>query len=388
LVAELPQSDSDDDGDIDLDGGFEESEEAGGSAMPEDWMDDSIHCFEGHGHQSGVYSVAWSPSAADLVATGGSDDRAFLWRVGQDAFEETQGECSELTGHTDTVSSLAFSSTGSLLASGAMDGSVRIWESSTGKCIQTLEGPGDSVDWVRWHPRGNVVLAGSADFTVWMWLASTGACMQVFTGHAGPVTCGGFTSDGKLIVTGGGEEDASLKIWDPRSGECKFTVSGAHFHAAGLTSLALHPESALAATGSEDGTAKIVALESGRITSSLVGHDEGASIEAVVFVTGLQLVATAGMDGKMIIWDTASAVTRATCQHPEGVTTMVCHPTQPVIVTGCMDGAVRCWDARTGTCTHTFHGHSEAVQDLATSPDGNMVLSGAEDGTCRVFSLI
>jgi ribosome assembly protein SQT1 len=126
-----------------------------------------------------VYSVAWSPQQADLVVTGGSDDRAYIWRVGQEAFEQTGGAVLELTGHTDTVSSLLFNADGSSLASGGMDGRVKIWEVASGRCMQTLEGPGDAVEWLTWHPKGNVLLAGAADFTAWMWLAQTGACMQV-----------------------------------------------------------------------------------------------------------------------------------------------------------------------------------------------------------------
>lgn len=123
--------------------------------------------------------MAWSPTQPDLVATGGADDRGYLWRVGQEAFEETGGAVVELGGHTDTVGSLAFSADGASLASGGLDGRVKVWEPSTGRCVQTLEGAGDAVEWLAWHPKGAVVLAGSADFTAWMWLAATGACMQV-----------------------------------------------------------------------------------------------------------------------------------------------------------------------------------------------------------------
>jgi WD40 repeat protein len=58
--------------------------------------------------------------------------------------------------------------------------------------------------------------------------------LQVFTGHSGPVRCGRFTPDGKSVVTGGGEGDESLKVWDPRNGACTLSVNDAHlFHSAG-----------------------------------------------------------------------------------------------------------------------------------------------------------
>ena len=76
-----------------------------------------IHTFGGH--TDPVYAVAFNPRATDVVATGGGDDRGFVWRVGEDAFMENQGAVFELTGHADTVTSIQFSSTDSgLLATG------------------------------------------------------------------------------------------------------------------------------------------------------------------------------------------------------------------------------------------------------------------------------
>ena len=55
----------------------------------------------------------------------------------------------------------------------------------------------------------------------------------MFSGHTGPVRCGQFTPDGKAVVTCGGEGDATLKMWDPKSGSCTGTVQGHGFHEAG-----------------------------------------------------------------------------------------------------------------------------------------------------------
>lgn len=390
VLADLQGQQNPDEEDMsDGEGGEEDEDgEAGGGGGDEEMEDDSIHLFEGH--TSGVYSVAWSPRQADLVATGGADDRAYIWRVGQEAFEATGGAVLELSGHTDTVSSLAFSADGTFLASGGMDGRVKVWEVASGRCAQTLEGPGDAVEWVQWHPKGGVLLAGAADFTAWMWLAATGACMQVFSGHSGPVTCGSFTPDGKGVVTGGGEGDASLRLWNPKTGECTLTVQGHPYHTGGLTCLDVHPDSTAVVSGSEDGVPKVVNLGNGRVVASLAGHQEDTSVEAVAFSRHLQHVAmSGGMDGQLLVWDLNAAVasTRATCQHPEGVTRLAQHPTQPLIFTGCLDGVVRCWDTRTGSCVRAWGGHRDAVQDLAVSPDGNYVLAGSEDDSARVFSM-
>jgi ribosome assembly protein SQT1 len=68
-----------------------------------------------------------------MVATGGCDDKAYIWRVGQDAYEDTAGSMAtyELSGHSDTIVALAFNAAGTLLATAGMDGeSIGVREGS------------------------------------------------------------------------------------------------------------------------------------------------------------------------------------------------------------------------------------------------------------------
>ncbi|KAL3132557.1 hypothetical protein ABBQ32_009096 [Trebouxia sp. C0010 RCD-2024] len=358
------------------DGGYESDSEEGqdeGEGQTE-VTDDAVHCFKEH--KDAVFAVAWNPAQADMVASGGGDDIAYIWRVRHEGLHT-------LKGHTDSVAALAFNSSGTLLASGSLDSRVSIWESSSGRCVHSLEGPGESVDWVAWHPRGDVILAGSEDFTAWMWNAQSGDMMQVFYGHTGAVRCGRFTPDGKTIVTGGGEGDATLKVWDPKTGSCTGTIQGHGFHTAGLTSLDISADSTVVITGSEDMTAKISNLHTGKVLGTFQGHTD--SVEAVALSAALPVAATASIDGKVLIWDNATLSVRGTCEHPEAVVALCCHPSQPLIFTGCLDGAVRCWDLRTGVCIQTRTGNTKGIQSVALSPDASMVLAGSDDMTARVY---
>jgi WD40 repeat protein/uncharacterized caspase-like protein len=69
-----------------------------------------------------------------------------------------------LTGHTDSVSSLAFSPNGTLLASGGEDKTIRFWSLTTGKMIRTLKDSG-SVMAIAFSPDGKNLVSNEVEGT-------------------------------------------------------------------------------------------------------------------------------------------------------------------------------------------------------------------------------
>jgi WD40 repeat protein len=64
----------------------------------------------------------------------------------QDCIEETYKSGVLYTGHKDTVSTVAFSSDGNLLACGSFDGQINIWNTATRALHGTLEGSGSGFE--------------------------------------------------------------------------------------------------------------------------------------------------------------------------------------------------------------------------------------------------
>eukprot|EP01031_Cornospumella_fuschlensis_P038204 gene38204-46422_t len=87
------------------------------------------------GHSDAVYCVAIHPTDLTLVATGGGDDKAYLWRTPLDPSLPPPFPL-ELKGHTDTVTAVDFNFNGQLLLTGAYDGTVRVWKVLDGECVQ------------------------------------------------------------------------------------------------------------------------------------------------------------------------------------------------------------------------------------------------------------
>uniref|UniRef100_A0A7N0UP15 Angio-associated migratory cell protein n=1 Tax=Kalanchoe fedtschenkoi TaxID=63787 RepID=A0A7N0UP15_KALFE len=374
---ELPEADEDDLGSDRAGADFEYNDE-----------DDSMHTFTGHTGE--LYAVVCSPTDPSLVATGGGDDKGFLWRIGQGDW------AFELQGHNDSLSTLVFSNDGLLLASGSLDGVIKVWDMPSGNLRCTLDGPAGGIEWLRWHPRGHLLLAGSEDSTLWMWNADKGAYLNMFTGHASSVTCGDFTPDGKTICSG--SDDATLRVWNPQTGDTLHVVRGHPYHTEGLTCMAMKTGSAgstLAITGSKDGSVHIVNINTGKVVTSLIAHLDPAhpetahsdSVECVGFAPSSLWAATGGLDQKLIIWDLDHSVPRSVCDHPDGVTCLTWIGSSRYVATGCLDGKVRVWDSLSGQCARTFSGHLDAIQALAASANLDFIVSSSLDGTARVFEI-
>ncbi|KAG0287722.1 hypothetical protein BGZ96_008375 [Linnemannia gamsii] len=106
-----------------------------------------------------------------------------------------------MQGHTNGVSSVAFSPCGKKIVSSSWDKTVRLWSSETGKEMFVLRGHASEVNVVKYAPDGRRLVSGSSDKTIRFWDSETGnpglACDA-----SSKVNSLDYSPDGRRVVSG------------------------------------------------------------------------------------------------------------------------------------------------------------------------------------------
>ena len=159
------------------------------------------------GHSDSISSAAWSPDSAHIL-TGSRDGTARVWdaRTGETTLELT---------HTDWVTAVAWSPDSAHILTGTIDGTARVWDARTGQTTLELT----HTDWVRavaWSPDGAHILTGTMGGAARVWDAETGKTTLELT-HQRPVNAVAWSPDSTHILTA--SDDGTTRIWDATTGE-------------------------------------------------------------------------------------------------------------------------------------------------------------------------
>ncbi|KAL5476790.1 CIA1 [Sanghuangporus weigelae] len=195
------------------------------------------------GHAKTVRCVAWAPSGKTF-ATASFDSNIGVWEQegagadgddddgGMDVDGEVNGggggsrewECASLLeGHETECKSVAYSSTGTLLASCSRDKTVWVWEvqpDSDFECMGVLMAHAQDVKCVAWHPNEEILASGSYDDTIKLYVDDPDDDWYDFatlTGHTSTVWSLAFSPCGEYLASA--SDDRTVRIWRRAKGE-------------------------------------------------------------------------------------------------------------------------------------------------------------------------
>jgi WD40 repeat protein len=248
------------------------------------------------------------------VATWGAGDSGELklWELTRDKGSLQAKEVKTLEGHTKGVSALAVRE-GKILASGDAGGTAIVWDLASGKPTLTLQGDEKGhrgpIRGLAFAQKGLLLLTTGHDGTVRFWDTTSGRPVsRPLSAHSAPVEAlavlDALDAQMKLRVyfaTGG--QDQSVKLWRlPAAGEegAPDLLQSSQAHAQSVAAVALH--SGLIASGSWDQTIKLWDL-AGNERLTLLGSS--GAVRALIASADLSLLASAGNDGKVRLWRAA-----------------------------------------------------------------------------------
>jgi WD40 repeat protein len=322
---------------------------------------------------------------------------------------------------------------GSTIITGGRDGTIRLWDASTGEAKATLTGLGSGVEEATVDPSGRW-LAAVGRGGVWRWdLTAKSTVGEMIARPSGALWSVAFSPDGTRLATAA--QNGVVQVYDTRTrrplGEpfvefvdflsvaftrdgrrvlagtgigqvfvwdlAQHALVGRPIEAHGTNDvweLAMNPDGDRFATASSDGTALVWSLKSGaRVATPFLGKDGRPTALAVSGIAwsadGSTLYAGAA-DGRVHEWnfETESEADVSAVGHDDRVTDASASRDGRLYVTLGRDQAVRVWDrARRQPVANTVADFGEPLYGVAVSPDGTRIAAGGGKGIVRVVSI-
>ncbi|KAJ2604071.1 hypothetical protein GGF44_006740, partial [Coemansia sp. RSA 1694] len=143
------------------------------------------------GHVSPVFLCAWSPASNNVLATGAGDGTARIWDVSRpkgDAEYSVVLRHDAMPGEARVdVTAIVWNTQGTMLATACFSGQMRVWTASGDLKFTLKQARQVPIIAMRWNHKGNLLLSACLDGSIALWDMQTGQLRQEYKGHTGSV---------------------------------------------------------------------------------------------------------------------------------------------------------------------------------------------------------
>jgi WD40 repeat protein len=174
-----------------------------------------VYTIPSYGYQAGI---CYSPNSQYIVSAGW-DGTVRVWDASTGGLYKSLSLWDgTANAHTESVRTVAYSPDGRLIASGSNDYTIKIWDTTSWDVLFTLKKKHGVVNHVNFSPDGKYLVSASSDYSIGIWDVSNGKLLRTMEATH-PVNTAIYSPDGKYVAAGYDDSDNKIRIWDATTGE-------------------------------------------------------------------------------------------------------------------------------------------------------------------------
>lgn len=286
--------------------------------------------------QQPITALAISPNGAMIAWSHKGTNSAEVWQWSP---AKQQGTLPTVNGHNGEINHLLFSPSGTQLASGGADRTIRLWSLPSLTWQRTLDADGNGPQRMAFSPNGNDLWALSLN------------------------------------------NPAIIQNWDPQTGQQR-TQSIVHTHA--IHAFVLHTNGQTLATADQRQQLTLWSLP-GR-TSIRSWSVQSSPITGLRLTANQTYLISSHSLGDVHTWNTSNGQQQWHFrEHQQEVTALKKHPTLPLLATGSKDSSIQLTSLATGSLQAQLTGHRATITSLAYTPSGRWLATSDSQGDVRFW---
>ena len=383
------------------------------------------------GHQGSAGNFSFSTTGKSLIS-GGADGSVVIWNLPQAAAVEWSGGAVKdhrlLSLPQPPEAQARFNHSGSQIIEGGGDGSIGIWRDHGLRKELSMQGHQSPIGVVAVSPDDHLLASADWDQSICLWDANSGKLLRRFDRLEADVLALSFDSSGRFLSTsilGKGvtlrsisegapvanfQTDfsraqsfdpknpvyaigthATVKAWDITRKQFRWSTllpsKGGHDEAK-VTVVAYSPEGDRILAVLDQHQAFILSSSNGKILQKF-DEPSAAGLYVAAFSPDGRSIALGDHGKTVFLWQLSSNTVSKLSGHTADVRAVAFSPDSALLVSGAGDGTFKVWGVSTGNLLDSVVAHDAAISwdGVQFSPSGDQILSSGADGMVRLWNI-